>query len=239
MIFAIVHYNTPELTSCLCGSIIKHNKNTEIIIFDNSDKRPFNKDLLNIKYIDNTKGQIINFNNFLETFNNKDSNRQQKTGVNFGSSKHALSIEWLITNIKENFILLDSDVLIKKPIDFIDNNYICCCDIYKNIDGCKLRCSPMICYFNVNKIKELNIKYFDAKRMIGLNLNDKESMKYDTGSSFYEDIKDIPNSIKKINMNDYIIHYGNGSWNLNTRNGKRHTTLNFKQFLMKYKDLWN
>ena len=39
-------------------------------------------------------------------------------------------------------------------------------------------------------------------------------------------------------MNDYIIHYGNGSWNLNTRNGKRHTTLNFKQFLMKYKDLW-
>ena len=62
MKFVIVHFNTPELTGCLCGSIRKFHPEAEIVIFDNSDKRPFkNIETLCDVYYDNTQEQLLDF----------------------------------------------------------------------------------------------------------------------------------------------------------------------------------
>lgn len=54
--FVIVHYNTPELTTCLCKSISKTHDSYNIVLFDNSDRFKFeNVDMFDITYIDNTK----------------------------------------------------------------------------------------------------------------------------------------------------------------------------------------
>ena len=57
---AIVHYNTPELTEAAIRSVWKHTPGCRITVFDNSDKREFRyKD--DVAVIDNTRGQIIDF----------------------------------------------------------------------------------------------------------------------------------------------------------------------------------
>lgn len=230
MNICIVHFNTPVLTKCLLASIRRHHPNDNVIIFDNSDKLPLGVNRLVSHYYDNTAGAIINFNEELLKYPNRDIYMQQKVGVNFGSAKHAMSINWLCNNLGEDFVLLDSDVLLKRPIDFVDKTYACICEIYKNIDGAKLRCSPMLCYLNAPMLKSLGISYFDANRMLALNKCDPDSMKYDTGSSLYEDLLNT-NLIKPIIMNDYIEHYGNGSWNITKRSGVRHTTLSPTEWL--------
>ncbi|MEE1287995.1 MAG: hypothetical protein UHK44_05295, partial [Bacteroidaceae bacterium] len=59
---AIVHFNTPELTEALIKSIRKHGgEEYQVVIFDNSDKRPFTKKMKGVKVINNRKGQIIDF----------------------------------------------------------------------------------------------------------------------------------------------------------------------------------
>ena len=60
MNFVIVHFNTPEVTTCLIRSIFKFHTDAKIIVFDNSEKRPFEKIICDT-YYDNTKNQIIDF----------------------------------------------------------------------------------------------------------------------------------------------------------------------------------
>ena len=61
--FVTVNFNTPELVDALIKSIYKNSgvpeKDINIIVFDNSDKRPFVSDKVTV--LDNTKGQIIDF----------------------------------------------------------------------------------------------------------------------------------------------------------------------------------
>ena len=243
MIFAIVHFNTPELTTCLCSSVIKNHNDAKIVIFDNSDKRPFiNSKFFNAKYIDNTKGQIINFENELAKYPNKNVEEQKMSGCNFGSAKHSMSIDWLCKNLNENFILLDSDVLLKKPIDFIDDTVLCCSDI-SHIHDKLYRMLPMIAYINVRLMKKLDISFFDSTRMHSLNKG-KETDWYDTGASFYEDCVNN-NSHKRIHYLDYIVHYGNGSWRQDNKapvfDGCKtgvYEKITAKDWLIKFKDLW-
>lgn len=226
MNFVIVHFNTPELTTCLCSSLRKHHPTDEIVIFDNSDKRPFtNIDLFNLTYINNTENQIINFD---KKFSHYQIDSKVYNINKCGSAKHTLTIDWLIKNINDNFCLLDSDILIKKKIDFCDTSYLTCGELntkelkaYKNR---KPRILPFIQFFNVNLIKKFKINYFDYTRIMGFDINARD---YDTGASFYEDVLN-----KKINCNikldDYMIHYKGGSWAKN----------DFHIWLMKNKSLW-
>lgn len=241
MKFCIVHYNTPELTTCLCASINKFHDNAEIIILDNSDKRPFNTANIfnNVKVLDNTKQKLINFS--LENLViDKQAYKTIMKSNGCGSAKHTLSIQYLINNINEDFILLDSDVLIKKNLsEIINKNYICSCDIIKT--SRPERIAPFIVYFNIKRIKDEKLCFFDNKRMCGLSsLNNSSYVIYDTGASFLEDIKKLKMPINKINYNDYIIHYGNGSWKSN-RKSYTFDVINasFQEFLLKNKSLWN
>ena len=58
-------------------------------------------------------------------------------------------------------------------------------------------------------IKNTSIKYFDESRMQDIS---KFYVGYDTGGSFYEDVKNKILPIKQICLKDYILHYGAGSW---------------------------
>lgn len=226
MNFVIIHFNTPELTACLCSSIRKFHKDAKIIIFDNSDKIPFkNKDLFCDVYYDNTKSQILNFDKEFECC---DIDKEVFKLNKLGSAKHCRTIQWLFENLNLNeFILLDSDVLLTRPLDFIDNEYSCIA-AFEQLKNMKPRLLPFISYFNLEKMH--NINYFDLKRMNGLS---KYGKPYDTGASFTEDVIKQNLKFKKINYSDYLIHYKSGSWA-----SYDHKADAFKFWLLKNSKYW-
>ena len=75
----IVHYNTPLLTECLIKSINKFTPDSKIYIFDNSDKYPFTYKQHNIIYFDNTKGEIINFDEWLKNIQTEKNQLKKQT----------------------------------------------------------------------------------------------------------------------------------------------------------------
>ena len=98
----IIHYNTPYLTECLVRSINLFIKNAVIYIFDNSDKDPFIKRFDNVIILDNTKGQIIDFDKWLEKYPKRKSSNGRVN--NWGSAKHCYSVEKCMEILNDNFI---------------------------------------------------------------------------------------------------------------------------------------
>ena len=69
---AIIHYNTPELTMAAIGSLLKNGGGPfRVVVFDNSDERPFPM-AMNVTVLDNTQGQIIDFDKELEKYPERD-----------------------------------------------------------------------------------------------------------------------------------------------------------------------
>ena len=80
---AIINYNTPELVETAIYSLRKHGgESYEVTVFDNSaptkDKegniepaRPFRIKMEGVKVIDNTQGQVIDFDKALAAFPHK------------------------------------------------------------------------------------------------------------------------------------------------------------------------
>ena len=111
-------------------------------------------------------------------------------------------------------LLFDSDTVLHKDIDFIDDNIVTAADIQtRPIDFRKKqyvpRFVPFIQFFNVNLINKFNIKYFDSRRIGENHYGDRI---YDTGSSFYDDIISKKAKYKKINFKAYVDHLNAGSW---------------------------
>ena len=228
----IVHYNTPYLTECLIKSINKFvGYNCTIYIFDNSDKEPFTYRQSNIKIFDNTKGQIINFDEELKKY----QHRPEASNM-FASYKHCISVDTCFDLINDNFILLDSDILlIQNIISLFDVNYIFKAETEKNTVNVE-RIMPYCCFINVKKCKELNIRFFDKKHMHGIS--DGTGNYYDTGAAFFMYTKKYKHEI--IKLDNYIIHYKGASWNPNYKNNiKYHGNLTPEQWVEKYKKYWN
>lgn len=199
----IIHYNTPFLTECLIRSINRNVRECHIYIFDNSDIHPFTYKQSNLTILDNTKGEIINFDEWLKQF----PYVNEGTGKR-GSARHCYSVEVALSIINDNVILMDSDVLLKKDItDIWDENSLAVGTIIKQWDG-NDRLAPFLCFINYNKMKMMGKHYFSPIYMHGLS-NDSIKNSFDTGRFF---LQDIGTSLKKIDIKDYIIHYGNGSW---------------------------
>lgn len=202
--FVTVNFNTPELVDALIKSIYKNSgipkKRINIIVFDNSDKRPYKS--TDVTVLDNTKGQIIDFDKWLSQFPNK----RNDTINNHGSDKHCYTIDWLIHNIPEGFLLLDSDVLIKRPVrQFFDDKYIYSGKIGKSKtwENAHLRVYPFICYLNSKLILKNNINYFDKDHTWSVN-----TQWYDTGAAFLKQCEEKHLKGKDIDMNKYIVHFG-------------------------------
>lgn len=205
-------YNEHLLTKMMIMSLLKKDVlPAEIIIIDNSNKNKITNDLINdFTVIDNFQNKILN--------NNWISSRQ-----------HTAMIDYVFkNNIKTDWCLLvDNDILFKSSIkifleNFNENECDCCGEIgWDNTPPDRL--FPYFCLINIKKFNEQKLSYFDPNRII---TNAKLKNWCDTGCSFYNDIKSIW-KIKKIKMNDYIVHYKGAS--LQNKNAIT--------FLSKYKHL--
>lgn len=107
-------------------------------------------------------------------------------------------------------MLFDSDIYLKKAIDFIDDSCITVASVCRQMPKWKDKLYPFIQYFNIKMIKDNNIHYFDKNRiMYGYGPDCKN---YDTGTSFYDDIIRKKLKFKDIDYTEYIEHLGNASW---------------------------
>ena len=227
----IIHYNTPYLTECLVRSINLFVKDAIIYIFDNSNEKPFTAKFDNVTVFDNTKGQIIDFNKWLEKYPNrkKSGGRLNK----WGSAKHCYSVEKCMELIDDGFILLDSDVLLKKDIsNLIDDKTIFSGEVITQPNSSVKRVLPFICYINVKMCKENGVHYFDDNYMHGL-WKDSVADRYDTGGGFYIGTKNYPS--RPIKCNEYVVHFGHGSWN---KIGKK-PQYTPKEWLKIFKKYWS
>lgn len=206
----IVHFNTPELTRATIRSLWKHTPGCKVTIFDNSDSIPFGA-MEGVLVIDNTKGRNIDFDEMISSFPDR---RESDNG--YGSAKHCRSVDFLMDLFKDGFLLLDSDVLVIKDVSSLfDNTAAWVGQPHKSIKH-KVnieRLYPFCCYINTKMCMENGIRYFDRDHM--WQLSDGIGRWYDTGAWFLYATRALPH--RKIRTNDYIIHYGGGSFKRDKR----------------------
>lgn len=222
----IVNYNTNQLTHHLIKSIKKFVPKHHVYVFDNSDKEKFETTASDVTVFDNTKGQIINFNTFLAKYPKRFESNGKKN--NFGSAKHCLTIDKCMDLINDNFILLDSDVLLKKDISSLYNDaYMYIAETTTQPSSSIKRILPFICFINVKWCKKYGIRYFNDNYMHGLRKTSTAD-RYDTGAYFY--IAAHKYEHFDINFSNYVEHMKGGSW--------QKQTLTPQQWLTKYKQYW-
>lgn len=206
----IIHYNTPELTSAAICSLNKTTEGCHVIVFDNSDKKPFVNTFDNVEVIDNTKGQLINFDKWLDTFPNKID-----VGNDWASAKHCYSVQWIVNIRKNPFVLMDSDVLVKNDISSfwdMENAYVGQVAPHRSKFNITVsRILPYLCYVNVRMMKQNDVSYFNGDFMWALT-DKKPNKAYDTGCWFLENCKKAGLPSRNVDLNDYILHFKRGSW---------------------------
>lgn len=236
----IVNFNTQKLTDGCIRSLNKHTPGCNIFVFDNSDKEPFVNTFDNVTVFDNTKGQIIDFEKWLASY--PTSSKSYEATKTRGSAKHCYTIEKCLSLIPDGFVLLDSDVLVKKDIsDLWDDRYIYCADVITQTATTIKRVLPYVCYINSKMCLENGVHYFDENHMHGLHKTAKGD-RYDTGAGFYLQAEKFPH--REFKHEDYVIHYKGGSWfdtykkyELHKRNGKRYF-LTDEEWLNRFKCLY-
>jgi hypothetical protein len=181
-------YNTPEVTENMLKTFTKYNPNYNILICENSTD-DLTLSLLgnnNIPYIRNYSGL------------------------------HGPSVDLLLNSITTDYALLvDTDVLFLKNIDdlfeaFKGMDLAMMGEIVGDRGGKRLhkRVNPWFCFINVKQIKENGIKFYDEVRM-----KERGFVRYDVGSSFFQDIHS-----KKLKIGDfngsgvYYRHFEGMSW---------------------------
>lgn len=205
---AIVNYNTTMLTEAAIKSLLKHTPYCHVYVFDNSDKEPFKTKIPNVDVIDNTKGKVVDFEQELAKYPNKHDKDLKKS--NYGSAKHAMSVDKLMEMVPDGFVLMDSDVLIKEDISSLWDRQTACIgteDVKHNVP----LLVPFLCWINVSFLKEHHIGYYNGDKMWALS--DKEpDCWYDTGAWLLEEVRRKNLPVKYIDIWKYVLHLGHGSW---------------------------
>ena len=221
----IVHYNTPKLTACTVRSLLKCNPNAHIVVFDNSDKLPF-MPMDGVEIIDNTSGQLINFKTWLDGFSDK-----MPTNNDWASAKHCYTIQWLIDHTDEPFILMDSDVLVRRDVTElwdITQAFVGEVRMHKSYYIRLERVMPFICFINVPMLKSSGVTYYNFPKMYALTSKSPD-IGYDTGAWFLEDCKNHSLPYRTVPIDPYILHLKSGSWQ------KRNT----EAWLAENRSLWD
>ena len=77
---------------------------------------------------------------------------------------------------------------------------------------------PFLCWLNVPMLREKGIRYFNGEKMWALS--DKEpNQHYDTGAWLLEEARRNALNIGYVNIWQYVIHLGHGSWKERDVNG--------------------
>ena len=237
---AIIHFNTPELTEAGIKSLRKHGgEKYHVTIFDNSDSKPFTRRMRGVKVIDNTKGQIIDFDTELEKYPERDRSIGCAKGCEFGSAKHMMTVQKLWELLPQGFLLMESDVLIKADIDEFFDDTQSVVGFWQKAQPHNPfhigRMLPMLCWMNVPMLQREDAKYFDPERTYGLLPGGKQNRNnwYDTGAPLLEDILSKRPRLKGYHrdIREFVEHFGSGSWQNNSLDAH-------KAWLNKHKDLW-
>lgn len=235
---AIVHFNTPELTEAAVLSLRKHcGEDWRVVVFDNSDKRPFKKRMKGVQVIDNTKGQVIDFEAELAKFPNKCWELARKS--NYGSAKHMMSVQKLWELLPDGFLLMESDLLLRKDISFLWNPDYAATGKVQWFHGRSIekdRLLPFLCYMNVPLLVENGAKYYDPTRCWALQPGGRKNPNnwYDTGAPLLEEIINTkPQLTARLypDLDTYWCHYTGGSW-------RQGDVGNQKAWLEQHRDLW-
>ena len=226
--FLVVDYNTSDLINSLVKSIVKFSPGFKynIVVFDNSDaEKLVIEDSLRSKadivVVDNTKSDLIDFNKLIRECVRTEWGKSN----NFASLKHACTVDYCLRSLgclHDDVVLCDSDILLLKPIDFIDDSFVAVGEVKKTWDLSNERLLPMLCYLNNKALKENGLKYFDRSRFIGCS----PGTKYDTGASIYEDIVKRKLNYRRLKISDYCIHLGHGSQRIY---GNRHIDVHVRE----------
>ena len=233
---AMVHFNTPEITTAAILSLRKHGgEKYHVTIFDNSADsetslglnkcRPFKlpKDkaerekLGDVTVIDNTKGQVIDFEKELAKY----PDREPKWAMlsNFGSFKHIITVQKLWEILPNGFVLLEGDALVRKPIDWMWRKEFATVgkiEFRPNNPVVIPRYYPFLLYMNVPKLTAKGVSFFDPLRCWALQKGEMTRGNwYDTGASLLEDVINGKPELVGWNvkeLTEYYDHYHGGSW---------------------------
>lgn len=237
---AIIHYNTPELTEAAILSLRKHGgRNYRVVVFDNSDTRPFRIQMPGVEVMDNTKGKILNLDAMMEAYPHRDRSIGCAKGCDFGSAKHMMTVQKLWELLPDGFVLVESDVLLKASIDHL------WMEDYASVGHNQLhqpqnpfgigRVCPMLCYMNVPLLTKYGARYFDPERTYGLLAGGRQNRNnwYDTGSVMFEDIKKTKPELrgKHVDIRELLEHFGSGSWKNNNLKAQA-------EWLKQHRKLW-
>ena len=245
---AIIHFNTPELTEAGIKSLRKHGgKDYRVIVFDNSatltlpdgkviQARPFMAKMKGVEVIDNTRGQVIDFEKFLAEYPDRNPSVGIYKSSVWGSAKHIVTVQKLWELLPEGFVLMESDILLKKPIDeFFREEYSFVGFVQKHQKGNPFdvpRIMPMLCWMNVPMLTREGARYFDPDRCWGLKADRNDRGNWmDTGACLLDEVLKKRPRLKGLHVDIrlFVEHYGGGSWkqdNLNAQmawiNSHRH-----------------
>ena len=221
----IVHYNTPRMTECCVRSLQRSSPGVKVIIFDNSDKAPF-VPMDGVEVIDNTHGQIIDFNMLLAAYPTK-----VDVGNGWASAKHCFTVQWLINKRRNPFILMDSDVLVRQDItSFWDKTQTFVGQVKPHTSKWGItvdRVLPFLCFINVPLVKVNNLSYYNYPKMWALTPR-KPDIAYDTGCWFLEEVHRARLPYHHVSLEPFIYHFGHGSWKEKSPD----------EWLQEHKDLW-
>ncbi len=202
----IVHYNTPDLTTAAVLSVRKNCHDCRIFIFDNSDLFPF-PPMEGVNIIDNRNQELLDFDSMIASFSNR-----AVSDNGYGSAKHCYSVDYCMDLFDDGFVLLDSDVLVKKDLSDLFDDTVCWAGQQHISKRHKInirRVYPFCCFINTRMCRESGIRYFDREHMWQLS-DSKRGKWYDTGAWFLEATRNLPH--RDIVTVDYIEHYGGGSF---------------------------
>ena len=203
---AIIHYNTPELTRAAILSVRKHTPGCRFTVFDNSDIRPF-EPMSGVSVIDNTKGEVIDFNAMLARYPDK-----RQTANNHGSAKHIASVDYLFDVLPDGFLLMDSDVLVKRDITpFFDEGVAWTGSIERKppFPFMYERLFPYLLWINVPVLRANGIRFWHEGMVYKLSYTGNRY--YDTAGSLLKDCVEAGLTSREVNIFDYVEHLGGSS----------------------------
>lgn len=208
----IIHYNTQELTEAAILSLWKHTPRARVTVFDNSDTRPFCQDGLkgHVSVIDNTRGQVVDWKKWLSQFPDK-----IPTPNDWGSAKHCYSVEMCLDRFPEGFVLMDSDVLVKRDVTELADRTVAWKGGVQRPKTAVIRIEPYLCWINTAMLKEHGVRYFNGAKMWSLTSR-IPGRRYDTGAYFMEACSNAGLPGTEVDIGEFVEHYGHASWRAHT-----------------------
>ena len=201
MTVLIINYKTPTLTEAAVRSVKKWTPGARVVVYDNSgDYGGLTADAV----VEND----IDFNELLSHYPNKIDALND-----WGSVKHCYTIDRCFDLFPEGFILLDSDVIVKRDLSLLwEPEMVWVGEIIQTNYNYIPRVSPHCCFINVPMCRRYGIRYFNDQWMWRLNTNpsDPEANNYDTGAYFLRETASLPHL--EVKVDGYVTHYKGGSY---------------------------